>query len=48
MAEDTAFAQAVAAEEDEQIKIAAGEGLDNLFQVGVGRGTNGKGTACAA
>ena len=31
MAEDTAFAQAVAAEEDEQIKIAAGEGLDNLF-----------------
>jgi hypothetical protein len=38
--DDAALAQTVAAQEDEQVEIAAGEGLDDLFQVGVGRDAN--------
>jgi len=37
---DSAFAQAVAADQNQQIKIAAGEGLNDPLQLGIGSHTN--------
>ena len=37
LADDAAFAQAVAADEDEQLQVAVGKGLDDPLQLEVGR-----------
>ena len=36
LAYDPAFAQAVAADQDEEVQMAASEGLNDLLQLGVG------------
>ena len=38
-ADDLALAQAVAAQKNQQVQIAAGKSRDNLFQIGVGAST---------
>jgi len=43
LADDAALAQAMAAQENEQAEIAAGEGLNDPFQVGVGSRANAQG-----